>query len=291
MVPTKDRNTSGIYVESKGEGFLLDCGEGTQRQMNIAGIKRSKIKKIFISHWHGDHVSGIIGLIQTIGNSEEDPRLKIYGPEGTKEKMNHLLNSCIFDNRVDIEIFEVTPNEEEIVMVYEDEEHLIKSTKLDHGVPCVAYSIIEKERYNIDVTKQKKLGIKDGPHLRKIKEGETITYEGKTITPEMITYLVPEKKLSYVADTQVCAGAGLIAQNADILISESTFDSTLQEKAEEKKHLTSKDAAIIANNMNVKKLVLTHFSQRYKEVTELKEDAEKYFDDVVCAEDFMKIKI
>ena len=84
MVPTKDRNVQGIYVEYKGEGILFDCGEGTQRQMNIAGINMNKIRKIFLTHWHGDHVSGLVGLLQTISNSETQQKIVIFGPRETK---------------------------------------------------------------------------------------------------------------------------------------------------------------------------------------------------------------
>ena len=97
MVPTKDRNVQSIYLDYNGEGILFDCGEGTQRQMNIAGINRTKVKKILITHWHGDHVSGLIGLIQTLGNSKYASKLEIYGPKGTKRFMNNLLNSCVFE--------------------------------------------------------------------------------------------------------------------------------------------------------------------------------------------------
>ena len=107
MVPTKDRNVQSIHLEYRGEGILLDCGEGTQRQMNIAGINRTKVKKILITHWHGDHVSGLIGLIQTLGNSKDVSELSIYGPPGTKKSMSHLLETCIFDLTVDLNIVEL----------------------------------------------------------------------------------------------------------------------------------------------------------------------------------------
>ena len=93
MVPTKDRNVSGFYLDYKGEGLLFDCGEGTQRQMNIVNINRNKIKKILISHWHADHVSGILGLIHTISNNQTDTALEIFGPKDTKKRFKSLLDS------------------------------------------------------------------------------------------------------------------------------------------------------------------------------------------------------
>ena len=291
MVPTKDRNVSGIYLGFKGEGILFDCGEGTQRQMNITGIKRTSVRKILISHWHGDHVSGIIGLIQTIGNNDNPPKLAIYGPKETKQRMEHMMQTCIFDNRVEMEVHELTPKQGEVVTFFENEEYKLECAKLEHGMPALGFSFVEKDRLNIDTGKQKELGVGDGPHLRKIKNGETIEYKGKTITPEMMTYPVERKKISYIADTIICDGAMLLATDSDMLICESTFSSKLQNKAEEREHMSSKDAALLASRSNVQRLVLTHFSQRYKNTQEIEEDARTYFDDVVCAEDFMKIKL
>jgi len=107
----------------------------------------------------------------------------------------------------------------------------------------------------------------------------------------MITYPVQRKKITYVPDTRICDGAGLLGQDADVLICESAFSSELQHKADERKHMSSKDAALLANQVNAGKLVLTHFSQRYKNTQEIEEDARTYFDNIICAEDFMKIKL
>ena len=291
MVPTKERNVAGIFLKYKTEGILFDCGEGTQRQMNITGIKRTSVTKILVSHWHGDHVSGIIGLIQTMGNAESEPVLNIYGPIGTKQHMSHLMNSCVFDNKVDLRIHELAPKPKSVLRFFETEDFALECAELDHNIKCIGYNFIEKDRLNIDTVKQKKLGIKDGPHLRKIKEGIPITYKGKQITPEDLTYLIEGKKITIIADTVICDGCILLAQDADILISESAFASSLQEKAEDRKHMSAKDAALVANQANAKKLFLTHFSQRYKNTQEIEEDARTYFDNVICAEDFMKINL
>ncbi len=291
MVPTKERNVSSFYLKYKGEGILFDCGEGTQRQMNIAGIKRTSVTKILISHWHGDHVSGIIGLIQTIGNNEDPPNIHIYGPAETKTRINHMMETCIFDSKVDLEVHELEPKLGEVLTFYETEEYAIACAKLDHGLPCLGFSFIEKERLNIDVRKQKALGVGDGPHLRKIKAGQTITYKDKTIKPEDMTYQIEQKKLSYVADTEACEGATLIAKDADVLISECSYLADLEEKAERWKHLTTKDAAFIATQANAKRLILTHFSQRYKTVDELEKEARLHFENTQAAFDFMKINL
>ncbi len=296
MVPTKDRNVSGIFLRYKTEGILFDCGEGTQRQMNIAGLKRTTVNKILISHWHGDHVSGIIGLIQTMGNDlanagEDTPRLMIFGPEETKKRVDHMLQTCIFESKVEIEVKELVPKKGQVLRFHETEDYALECASLDHGIPCIGFSFIEKERLNIDTEKQRQLGVKDGPHLRKIKNNEPIEYGGKTITPDQITYTVPEKKFTYIADTEACAEMTLLAQDADIMVSESAYASSLQEKADLRKHMCAKDAAQAAHQANVKQLILTHFSQRYKTVEELEEEAKIHFPNTIAAYDFLKLKL
>lgn len=290
MVPTKDRNVAGVHLSYKAEGILFDCGEGTQRQMNICGIKRSGVTKICVSHWHGDHVSGIIGLIQTMGNSvDTTPILDVYGPIGTKLRMKHIMQSCIFENKVDIRIHEMNPKGVE--RFFETEDYALECAPMKHSVPCIAYSFIVKDKLNVDPTLLEKHGIKPGKHLADIKAGKTITYEGKTFTPEMLTHLVEGKKVTYVTDTRPNRFCAEVAEGADILIIDATYVSTLGDKAEQYSHLTARESASIASQAGVKKLVLTHFSQRYKNTQDIEEDARVVFDNVVCAKDFMKIRL
>lgn len=289
MVPTKDRNVTGIYFEHKGEGLLLDCGEGTQRQMSIAGINRIKVKKVLITHWHGDHVSGLVGLIQTIGHGAEEPELEIFGPEGSKEVMHHLMNSCIFYNKVKIKIHEI--NSKNLKTVHENGEYKIEAINVQHSVPCVAYSFIVKDQYNIDVNKAASLGIKPGPKMGELqKKGKTII-DGKTVNVEEVGKLKKGKKVSFIFDTRICKPCFDISDEADLLICESSFTQEHAERAAKVKHLSTKDAADIATQANVKKLVITHFSQRYKDTDKLKEEITDLFPDSIVAFDLMNLKL
>ena len=289
MVPTKDRNVQGIYLEYKGEGILIDCGEGTQRQMSIAGINRNKVKKILISHWHGDHTAGLIGLIQTIGNIEENKILEIYGPKGTKKYIKHMLQSCAFYNKVNLKITEINPKK--LTLFFENNDYQLSAAKLDHSVPCIGYSFVEKDKFKINMQKAKKFGLQESPILADIKLGKTIKFNSQTISPNEICEIVSGQKISFILDTQLCNGCYELAQNADILISECVYAGELENKAEQYKHMTAKQAANLASQSNVKKLILTHFSQRYKDITEVQEDARNIFPDTECAYDFMKIKL
>jgi ribonuclease Z len=289
MVPTKERNVQGIYLDYKGEGILVDCGEGSQRQMNIAGINRLKVKKVLVSHWHGDHVSGLIGLIQTIGNTDEPGTLTIFGPKGTKERMHHLLNSCIFDLRVKIDIHELDIKKKTVVV--ESEDYIIEAVPLEHSVPCVGYSFTEKDTRKINLEKAKKHGLSEGPSLGKLQKGESVKVAGKSIHPDDVSTIKKGKKIAFIMDTGLCNSCYELAQDADILVSEATFESSKQDKADLFKHLTAEQVALIANRSGVKKLILTHFSQRYKSLGDLEDEAKGLFPETTLAYDFLKVKM
>jgi len=289
MVPTKDRNAQAIFLKYKNEGILIDCGEGTQRQMNIAGIKRTSITKILISHWHGDHVSGLMGLIQTLGNVENPPTIHLYGPKGTKEHMGHLMKSCKFDARANISIHELTPKD--IHTFYEDNDFKLECATLRHSIPCIGYSFIEKDIRKINMSKAKKLGLKPGPMIGKLQDGKEVNFKGNTIKPKDVSYIVKGKKASFILDTIFCTNTIKLAQDADLLVIETCYASDLEEKAEQYKHMTTKQAAFIATKAEVKQMVCTHFSQRYKTIEPLEKDAKTYFPNSKCAFDFMKVRL
>ena len=281
--PTKQRNHSGIFFSYGSEGILFDCGEGTQRQLTIAGIKPAKITKILISHWHGDHVLGLPGLIQTLGMSDYTKTLKIYGPKGTKERFANILKSTIFEERIKVEVHEVEG------IFYKGEKYSLQAEKTDHAVPTLGFRFIEKDKKRINTAFTKKLGMPESPLLGKLQQGKTITWKNKKITPKQATYEVKGKIITYLADSIPSKNSLKLAQDADILICESTYSSKLQDKAEKYRYMTAKQAASIANQSNAKKLILTHFSTRYKNTHELEEDARDLFNNVEAAKDFMKI--
>jgi len=289
MVPTKERNVSAVFLSFKTEGILFDCGEGTQRQMNIAGIKRTSVTKVLISHWHGDHVSGLVGLIQTMGNDEIPPNLEIFGPRGTEEHMEHLMKMCDFESRVNLKIYEI--DVDGVEKVFDGEDFIIEAAPLNHSSPCIGYSFIEKDRWKIDMALLKKMGVPEGKHLQPLQEGKSIEWKGNKIDAEKVTSMVKGKKISYIMDTAMCSPAITLAKDSDILICESAYASDLEEKARLHRHLTGKQAGMIANNANVGRLYLMHFSQRYKSAKEIEEDAKDVFSKTEAAHDFMKVKL
>lgn len=286
MVPTKERNQSSVLISYKNNGILVDCGEGTQRQLKIGGIALTKITKILITHWHGDHTLGLPGLIQSMSASNYNKTLEIYGPKGTKKHFEAIFKAFVFDKKVDIDIKEIEKGK-----FFENNDFILEAAKLYHGIETFGFSFVEKDRRKIDIKKVKKLGIPEGPLLGKLQDNKSIRWKGKKVTPKETTYLVKGKKVTIIADTLVCDGCYKLAKDADLLICESTYSSKLEEKGDAYGHMTAKQAALVASRSNVKKLVLTHFSARYKDLAEIKEDAKDYFDNVVCAYDLMKIKL
>lgn len=286
MVPTKDRNHQAIFLSYKSENILVDCGEGTQRQMRIAGIKPTSINKILISHWHGDHVLGLPGLLQTLAVSGYEGTLKIYGPKGTKQRIKWMMKAFEFTRKLNYKVKEVGNGR-----FFKNEDFSLESYELEHKVPCVGYRFVEKDKIRILPDKLQKYNIKQGPLVGKLQEGKSIIIKHKRIRPKDVGFIEKGRIIGFIMDTGMCEGCLKIAENADLLISEATFKTELSEKAYEYSHLTIKDAAYIATKANVKKLIITHFSQRYKSTNEIEKEAKEYFSNVKAAYDFMKVRV
>ena len=286
MQPTKMRNHAGMLLSYKNENILFDCGEGIQRQMRIAGIKPAKITRLCISHWHGDHVLGIPGLLSSMGADQYAKKLRIYGPKESKVFLNYMLKGFAAKDIIEHEVHEVEKG-----IFLETEDFSLEAQPLKHSTSCVGFSFHEQDKRKINVMKAKKLGLEEGPLLGKIQQGKEIIVNGKKIKADDVSYVVQGKKVSYVTDTMECNGVNALAKEADLLIIEGTLLDELREKAHKSRHLTVKQAAIIASQNNAKKLVITHLSQRYKNSSEIREEAQDYFPEAIVAEDFMKIKI
>ena len=285
MQPTKERNHPSFLLKYKTENILFDCGENVQRQMRITGIKPAKITRLLISHWHGDHVFGIPGLINSMGSDQYAKKLNIYGPKGSEKYFNHMLKSFAGSGVIENEVKEVTSGK-----FYENDDFMLIAEKLKHSAECIGFSFIEKDKRRVNTLKAEKSGL-SGPILGELQKGKTVTFKGKKIKPDDVTYLVQGKKISYIADTLPCNGANKLAENADLVISEGTHLSDIGEKTKKYMHLTVKDAALIASENGAKKLVITHISPRYKSISEIVEEARTYFDETIVAEDFMRIRV
>lgn len=285
-VPSIERNHTSVLLSYRNENILVDCGEGTQRQFRKAKLNICKVTRILITHWHGDHVLGIPGLLQSLATNEYKGVLHVYGPEGTKIFLSELLKIFNFRRSYKIEVEEVTGK------FLETDDFCISAEKMTHTIPCNSYVFVKKGKRRIDKAKLKEEKIPSGIFLKKLKEGKDIVYNGKKYYAKKMTFSEEDKKISFILDTSFNKKIIPFAKNSDLLICESTFSSELEKKAGEYKHLTSSQAAKVAKESNSKKLFLTHISQRYEnDKKKILGEAKKIFKNSFIAEDFMNVEI
>ena len=286
-VPTATRNHTAVLLTYKGENILIDCGEGTQRQFRKARLNPCKITRILITHWHGDHVLGIPGLLQTLALSGYNKTLFVYGPKGTKYYMKQMMKTFIFVNDIKLTIEEVGKGK-----FFESDDFYLEAEKMTHGTFCNAYAFIKKGQIKIDKGKLKKTKLPSGPLLKKIKDGKDIVYQGKKYKSKDLTFKEQDKKISFVFDTSMNKVVIPFVRNSDLLICESSFGLELKDRAKEYRHLTAKQAGEISKKSGSKKLFLTHLSQRYeKEPKKLLEEAKKVFKNSFLAKDLERINV
>mgnify|MGYP001605272638 CR=1 FL=1 len=288
VIPTAKRNHISVFLQYDNEGILVDCGEGTQRQFRKAKLNPGKITRILITHWHGDHVLGIPGLLQTLALSGYKKALEIYGPSGTKKFMRELLQAFHFVNPIKIEIKEIDKEG----IFFENKDFFLESKKMTHGCPCNAYNFVEKGKIRIDKKKLAEAKLPSGPLLQKIKEGKDVFYQGKKYLFKNLTYMQGERKISFVLDTSFNDKIVSFVKNSDLLVIESTYAEDMKETANDYKHLTSSQSAQIAKKANVKKMILTHISQRYdKNNKTLLNEAHKIFKNSFLVDDLDIVEV
>jgi ribonuclease Z len=285
-IPSAKRNHPAFFITYLGENILVDCGEGTQRQFRKAELNPGKLTKILITHWHADHVLGLPGLLKTLALSGYNKTLRIYGPRGTKSLMRELLKLFAFKESFPIEIHEVSGK------FFEDKDFYLEAESMHHGTPCNAYSFVKKGKIKIDKQKLKKYGIKEGPHLKKLKKGKNITYNGKKYLAKNLTYMEDARKISFVLDTSINEKITKFVKNSDAFVCESSYIDELKDLAKRHNHLTAKQAAQIAKNAKVRKLFLVHISQRYeKNLEKILNEAKKIFRNSFAPQDLDSTEI
>jgi len=286
--PTVKRNVSSVALKRAGEIILFDCGEGTQRQFQKSSLSYMQISKIFITHFHGDHFLGLPGLIQTMQLNDRVVPLHIYGPKGMNNLLEQILTLGYFRPNYPIVSHEVDEGD-----VLDFEGYKINVLRVKHGVPALAYALVEDMRPGkFDKPKALSMGIPEGPLFSKLQKGETITLDNKKITSKMV--LGPSRKgrkIVFSGDTKPIKEMVDFAKNADILIHEGTFESELEDVAGEYGHTTAYQAAEIAKKANVEKLFLIHISPRYMDYKVIEEDARKIFKDSFVPKDFDEIEV
>ena len=287
-IPTARRNHPAMLLKYKSENILIDCGEGTQRQFRKARLNPCKITKILISHWHGDHVFGLPGILNTLRLNGYNKKLEIYGPRGTKEWIRKYLD--LVGGRgedLDLKVMEVKEG-----VVFDGDDFSIECAEMDHDCPAVGYSFIVKEKMRLDREKLKKLKIPNSPLVGKLARGEKVKIDGKVVDGKKLLYKEESRKVSFVMDTRMNKNAVKLARGADLLVCESTY--SVKEDGEllsERAHLSSVEAAGIGKKAGVKGVALIHLSQRYEGIPKviLGEAREVFGDGVIVPEDLERV--
>ena len=278
--PTATRHLPSVALWREGDVHLFDCGENAQMRMLQAGLKRSKIQNIFISHFDVDHYSGILGLLSTLQLQRRDKELNIVGPKGIKEFVEWNLNFANVDLNFDINYVEVEDDLEEERVVDEDEFY-VEARPLNHTKFCIGYRFQEKDRPGkVDAEKAEAMGITEDAQYKALKAGEDVELDNGTIVKsyDIVGHPRPGDSFAYVTDTKYHPNSVKLAMNTNILYHEATFSESLADKAAETGHSTSADAARVANEAQTKLLVIGHFSARYTNpFILLREAREKFF--------------
>ncbi|MGL2993307.1 ribonuclease Z [Flavobacterium sp. TSSA_36] len=283
--PRTFTNPTAQLLEIKNRYFLIDCGEGTQVQLRKNKVKFTKISHIFISHLHGDHFYGLIGLISSFSLLSRVTDLHIYGPKGLKEIIQLQLKLSHSWTNYEIHFHELDSKESELI--FEDEKVSVHTIPLKHRVYTNGFLFKEKEgdrKLNIDAIQELAIDI---CYYKKIKKGGNITLEdGQVIQNEQLTFPgEPTKSYAFCSDTVYTESLIPLVEGVDLLYHETTFLESESKLATKTMHSTAIQAATIASKANVKSLLLGHYSTRYKSIALFKEEALTVFSNVQLADD------
>lgn len=288
--PTIERNVSSIALVREGETMLIDCGEGTQRQMMRYGVSFS-LSDIFFTHFHADHVIGVIGLMRTMALQGRTEELRLWGPKGAGR---HLKRAEQFG--VDRLTFPVLITELDHLEKVSRKEYSIVPFAVEHGPgPAMGYALAEDDRKGrFDPDRAREIGIPEGPLWGRIHRGEPVTLaDGRVIQPsELVGPPRAGRTVVVTGDTRPCDNTVDAARDADLLVHEATFGDEEAERAVETGHSTAREAAIVARRAGCRRLLLSHFSARYsRDAGELEAQARSEFDGVTIGKDGMIVDV
>ena len=279
-VPSRDRSTSCIALRSGSDIVLMDCGEGSQRQMMVSPFSFMKIRAILITHLHGDHILGLPGLLQTMSLLGRSEPLSVFGPEGLSKALGTMMSATDGETVYAVEPRDVAPGDSFTVRSMR-----VSVFSTDHGVPSVGFSVSEPDLPGkLDREKALSLGIKDGPDMARLKRGEAVG----SVRPEQVVGPVQKGvRVVYTGDTLRSESVVEASRGADVLIHESTYMEADSGLARDHFHSTSRQAAQSAAEAGVRCLMLTHVSGRYDDVREeVLSEAKEVFEGSFLVDDF-----
>ena len=287
-VPTLERSHACICLVRDGEILMFDAGEGAQISYLKSNLGWNKKMKIFVTHLHGDHCIGILGLLQTMTLRNRTEPIEIYGPKGIEEFI--AANTKIMNFGLSFPVLITQVSEGTVVS---EEKYEVRACEAEHSVPTFSFLLDEKEKPGTFYPEKAiSIGIPKGELWHKLQQGEEIVVDGKSIKPsEVMGPNMPGKKIGISGDTRPTKKLEAFFKNCDYLVFDSTFLDELKENAILTCHSTAKEAATFAKNTNVSNLILTHFSARYKDESVLLDEAKTVHSSVIAAHDQLKIDI
>lgn len=278
--PTRKRNHGAYLFRWNEEGFLFDPGEGTQRQFIFANIAPTHVNRIFISHFHGDHCLGVGSMLMRLNLDKVSHPIHCYYPASGQQYFNRLRFCTVYHELINI----IEHPIEKPGLVHDDGKFIIEALPLDHGIDNFAYRVTEADRLKFHKEKLKALHI-EGPKVRELLEKGALEIDGQVVLLEDVSWTRKGVSIAVVSDTRSCQNAIEIARGAKLLLCESTYLESEREMAEKHYHLTARQAALIAREANVEKLILTHFSARYVDSSLFEKEAREIFPNTFAAED------
>ena len=310
--PTLKRNVSATAVVREGEWLLFDCGEGTQTQIQRAGLSPNRLAAIFITHLHGDHFNGLAGLLSTMALDRRERGLTLIGPPGMREYLDTLARLKILFVNYPLEVRELggrlrgtseeqgrepadpRARESGLGVVHEAPEYVVYARPIDHRIFALGYRVEERPRPGrFDLELARALGVPEGPMFGRLQAGNDVELpDGSVAHPsDVLGPARPGKVIAYCTDTRPCAAAIELARDADLLIHEATYTEDLSAEAREFGHSTAAQAARVAAESGARRLLLTHFSTRYADVTPLLEEAAVIFRETTIANDLVELEV
>lgn len=286
QVPTRFRNHNGYLLRWDDEGLLFDPGEGTQRQMIYAGVAVSSVTKIFITHFHGDHCLGLPGILQRISLDQVSHPVEVYFPASGRAYYDRLRRASIYRDSATI----IPRPISEPGVVFDGKQFNIEAVRLDHGVDTFGYRLNEYDSVTMLPEKLAELGIR-GPAIGELKRQGSIEHEGRTIDVADVSLHKPGQSFAFVMDTRLCPAVRTLARDTDLFVCESTYLASERREAQNNGHMTAAQAARVARDENARRLVLTHFSQRYPSVEVFLHEARGIHSDVFAARDGERVSV
>src|SRR5579885_1514663 len=286
--PTVERGMTCICLVLDKEILMFDAGEGAQIAFQKAKLGWNKKMKIFVTHMHGDHCVGILGLLQTMSLQNRTESVEIFGPPGIDEFLAANLKILNFGLTFPVKIVRIKEG-----LAHDDATYSVLVCEADHSIPAYSYLFAEKDKPGrFYPEKAKSLGIPEGKLWHELQTGNEITLEGKTIRPSDVTGEKRKgRKIGISGDTRPTKKLEEFFSGCDYITFDSTYSDELKDKAKENYHSTAKEAAELAKKAGVGNLILTHFSARYDDSEELVKEAKTIHDSVIAAEDLLEIEI